>query len=128
MKLLLDTHVFLWWMQGDTRLPATAVAIIAEPANEIYISSITAVELAIKIALGKLKLPTPLGSFLSTGMAAMRAIELPLQMNHALVLTQLPPYHRDSFDRLLIAQAQTEAMQSVTTDSEIARYGVGVLS
>jgi PIN domain nuclease of toxin-antitoxin system len=127
MKLLLDTHAVLWWMLGDARFSPAAKAVLSDPANEVYLSSISVVEMAIKIRLGKLTLPLPLDQFVRRITAAMRAIELPLLTQHASALAALPLHHRDPFDRLLVTQALAERLQLVTADSQITRYGVPVI-
>jgi PIN domain nuclease of toxin-antitoxin system len=127
MKLLLDTHAYLWWTDDDPRLSVTARAAMSDPSNEIYVSSITAVELAIKLSLAKLKLPLPLDAFLASTMAAAGFEELPLLAKHAVERNALAHHHRDPFDRLLISQAVVEQMHLVTNDAQIIRYAVNVL-
>lgn len=127
MKLLLDTHVFLWWMHNDPRLSAIVIAAVEDDQNQIFVSSISAVEMAIKVRLEKLRIDSPLPEFLSRGMEALRAIELPVKIPHALRLAQLPIYHRDPFDRLLVAQAQIEGLTLVTDDAKIHLYGIPII-
>lgn len=124
MRLLLDTHTLIWWTEANPRLSSAARAAIADPANEVHVSSISAVELAVKIAIGKLTLPLPLEDFLAAATAAARLVELPLSTRHAVALGKLPSHHRDPFDRLLVAQAQVEGMALVTNDAHIRQYAV----
>jgi PIN domain nuclease of toxin-antitoxin system len=128
MKLLLDTHIFLWWVSGDPQLSATARQALRDPAHERYLSSVTGIEIAIKVGLGKLKLGGPLDQTLREGMAKLRAVELPLKLSHTVGLAVLPTHHRDPFDRLLICQAIDEGMTLVTQDSMIRRYSLNIIS
>ncbi len=120
MKLLLDTHVFLWWETGEARLSSAFHDAISWPGNPVYVSAATVWEIAIKRATGKLAFR---GS-------AVRAIEkhgfsaLPVTVEHAERAGSLPRRHRDPFDRLLVAQAQMEGLTLVTVDEQILRYQV----
>lgn len=127
MKLLLDTHVFLWWMHDDPRLSATAIAAIQDESNQIILSSISAIEMAIKVRLGKLRLSSPLPLVLKRGMEGLRATEWPVLISHAACLMELPLHHRDPFDRILVAQAQVEGMILVSADEKIKLYGIPTL-
>jgi PIN domain nuclease of toxin-antitoxin system len=127
MKALLDTHVFLWWVSGDPRLSQRAIDVIADGKNSLFLSAASGWEMAIKLALGKLILPGSLESFVSGQLAANSIQVLPVQMAHALHVSNLPPYHRDPFDRLLVAQAQLERMPILTGDPWIAKYPVEVI-
>ena len=89
MKLLLDTHAYLWWTDSDPRLSGVAKSAISDPANDVYVSSVTAIEMAIKVSLGKLTIPLPLEAFLGTTMGAAGFIELPLLAKHAVELVKL---------------------------------------
>jgi PIN domain nuclease of toxin-antitoxin system len=120
MKLLLDTHAFLWWDSTDSHLPSRLSAAIADPDNEIYVSSVSAWEIAIKRASGKLAFD---GSMVKA-MAAHGFQSLPITVEHAEEAGSLPVLHRDPFDRLLVAQAQMEGMALVTVDAQILRYPV----
>lgn len=124
MRLLLDTHVLLWWLADDPRLDEAARRAIAEPANDTFASAASAWELAIKARLGKVSMPDDLGEQL----AANSFTPLPVQMTHALAVRHLPDHHRDPFDRLLVAQAQLEGLTIVTADQAIPRYDVAVLA
>jgi PIN domain nuclease of toxin-antitoxin system len=128
MKLLLDTHIFLWWVSGDPQLSATARQALRDPANDRYLSSVTGIEIAIKVGLGKLKIGGPLDQTLQEGMAKLRATELPLKLRHTIGLATLPTHHRDPFDRLLICQAVDEGMTLVTQDSMMRHYPLSIIS
>jgi len=127
MKALLDTHVFLWWVSGDPRLSQRAIDVIADGSNSLFLSAASGWEMAIKLALGRLILPGSLKSFVSGQLAANSIQVLSVQMAHALHVSNLPPYHRDPFDRLLVAQAQLERMPILTGDPWIAKYPVEVI-
>ena len=127
MKVLLDTHVFLWWITDDPRLSPLAREIIADGTNRIYFSAASGWEIAIKAKLGRLKLPGNPERFVPEQLK-LNAIEaLPVQLSHALHVHKLPDHHRDPFDRLLIAQAQLEKMPILTADPQISRYSVEVI-
>lgn len=118
MRLLLDTHVLLWWDAG-TRMRADAMAAIRD-ADEVYVSAVTGWEVSIKTALGRLRARR-------TVAAAVREsgfIELPISLAHAEALASLPDHHRDPFDRMLVAQATAEDLTVVTRDPLIAKYDV----
>ncbi len=122
MRLLLDSHVFLWWQAADPRLPKTIVATIAE-AQEVFVSAATAWELGLKVMLGKLHLPEPV----EDGVRASGFRELAVTFDHTRRAVALPPHHRDPFDRMLVAQALCEGLAIVTHDDQVARYEVPVL-
>ncbi|MSQ73611.1 MAG: type II toxin-antitoxin system VapC family toxin [Betaproteobacteria bacterium] len=124
MRVLLDTHVFLWWVEGDRALPAKARAAIANQANECVISFASAWELAIKASLGKLKLALPVKRFVVENVAANGFRMLDIRIAHIGRVESLAPHHGDPFDRLLVAQALEEAIPVVTADSIFSKYGV----
>lgn len=123
-RLLLDTHVWLWWFTGDSRLSGSARDLIAG-APEVRFSAASAWEIAIKASLGKLTLARTfrLGAELQRdGFEA-----LPIELAHAEAVRALPMHHRDPFDRLLIAQAQAESLTIVTADPQFERYDVEIV-
>lgn len=122
MRLLLDTHVFLWWREASSRLSAEAREAIGD-ADEAFVSAATAWEVAIKVALKKLRLPGPLEPAIEDG----GFDKLPVLFAHASAVTGLAPHHRDPFDRILIAQALVESLTIVTHDRRFEPYGVSVL-
>ncbi|WP_328372332.1 type II toxin-antitoxin system VapC family toxin [Micromonospora zamorensis] len=122
MRLLLDTHVLLWWLSDDPILAReTKDRIDTEP--EVYLSPVTVWEVAIKHSLGKLAGPADLAERVRD--ADLR--ELPIRHDHAVVAGQLPLIHRDPFDRMLVAQALCEGLTLVTRDDRIQKYEVPVL-
>jgi len=127
MRALLDTHVFLWWITADPQMSPLAREIISNGENELFFSAASGWEIAIKAKLGKLRLTGDICSLIVDQLAINNFTALPVQMYHALHVYNLPDYHRDPFDRLLIAQAQTEGLPILTADPQIARYPVKVL-
>jgi len=127
MKVLIDTHVFLWWITNDPRLSPRAREIIADGANVVFLSAASGWEIAIKAKLGRLRLPDEPERFILKQLE-LNAIEvLPVQMSHALHVYALPYHHQDPFDRLLIAQARLEKVPILTADPQISRYEVEVI-
>ena len=122
--VLLDTHVLLWWLADDARLGARARDVIRDGRNLVYVSAVSAWEISIKKALGKLDAPDDL----SATIGAERFIELPITIQHGELAGQLPPIHRDPFDRMLIAQAQVEGLTLVTTDPVAEKYGADIIA
>ena len=128
MRLLLDTHVFLWYITADPRLPATFRAAIQDPANEVYLSVVSIWEAVIKYQLGKLPLPDQPADYLPRQRDAHRIASLPIDEEVMRHLAKLPPLHRDPFDRLLVAQALQHGLTVATVDSEVAAYPVSFLA
>lgn len=124
MRVLLDTHVFLWWAEGARALPAKARAVIANADNECLLSMASAWELAIKAGLGKLKLSLPVKRFVVENVAANGFRMLEIGVAHVGRVETLAPHHGDPFDRLLIAQALEEKLAVVTADPVFGKYGV----
>ncbi len=120
--LLLDTHAFLWWLADDRRLKPAARKAISE-APLVYVSAASAWEAGIQAALGRLTLPAPFHE----GVSASGFEELPITIAHAEAAGGLPPHHADPFDRMLIAQANTERLVLVTHDRMLQPYDVKLL-
>lgn len=127
MKALLDTHAFLWWVLDNGRLSEKALQYIRNPEREIYLSTVTGWEIAIKYRLKKIALTQKPGIFVMEHVTKSDFLVLPIHMKHALRVADLPDIHEDPFDRLLIAQAQTEKMSLVTADRAIKKYDVDVI-
>lgn len=119
MRLLLDTHILLWAMTTDRRLPKTLAAAIRSGDNDVAVSAISVWEVAIKRMRGRLDVE--IDELLMT-MSEMGFNELPVRQGHALRLTFLPNHHADPFDRMLIAQAMADGRRLVTTDAKILKY------
>ncbi len=127
MRVLLDTHAFLWWVLEDSRLSARARTVITAPEAEVLVSAVSAWEIAIKAADHRLDLPEPAQAYVPNRIAANDFVELPITVEHAVAVAGLPPIHRDPFDRLLVAQAQVEGIPIVTSDPAISRYDIDVI-
>lgn len=124
MNLLLDTHVFLWFIMGSPNLSADARALIEDDANRKFISVASLWEIAIKSSIGKLTLSAPFDKLIPQQLSVNGFELLPIELAHLAAVTTLPFHHRDPFDRLLIAQATVEKMPIVTIDSAFEAYSV----
>jgi PIN domain nuclease of toxin-antitoxin system len=120
---LLDTHTAIWFLTGDILLSKTADQIISEGVNRVYLSVISAWELAIKISIGKLRFPGNSAGFIQAVQNNDITI-IPVKTAHLTVLERLPFLHRDPFDRLLIATTISEQMTFISADKNIAQYDV----
>lgn len=127
MRALLDTHAFLWWISGDDRLSGRASQTIADGRNEIFVSAASIWEIAIKARLGRLIIPGDPGQFIGGQVVENAFRGLPIVAGHALRIWGLPDYHRDPFDRMLVAQAQVEGLALVSRDPDVARYEVEIV-
>jgi PIN domain nuclease of toxin-antitoxin system len=127
MKLLLDTHVLLWWHNEPSRLSETAHNAISDFDNEVFLSVVNGWEIQIKAQLGKLRLSKPLNIILEQEQTTNVFRLLPVTMAHIFALDLFPLHHRDPFDRLLIAQAHQEEMTLVTHDPKLSAYAVPLL-
>ena len=121
MKLLLDTHLLLWASEGSARLSANARKLIASPVNELVFSVVSIWEIAIKQGKGHLDFRAD-PSLIRSSVLQNGYSELNVLGHHAVVVSSLPPIHKDPFDRLLIAQAMVEGITLLTADATIARY------
>jgi PIN domain nuclease of toxin-antitoxin system len=127
MRVLLDTHVWLWMWGEPERLRNEARTLVEDPATELNVSAVSAWEIATKHAAGRLRLPAPAHDWLSDPRHRRGVIELPITFEHAIRAGTLPPHHRDPFDRMLIAQAQIERLVLLSADPKIADYEVEAL-
>jgi PIN domain nuclease of toxin-antitoxin system len=124
VRVLLDTHAFLWWVADSPKLSADAREIIASEDNEPIFSVVSAWEIAIKVSVGKLEIPDSPEKFVTEQLSRNDLEVLPIHLRHALQAYDLPDYHRDPFDRLLVAQTRAEDLTVLTADPLIARYPV----
>lgn len=124
MRLLLDTHVWLWTLVSPGRIGADALALLEDPANHLALSAVSSWEVAVKYRLGKLSLPVPPEAFILPRLARDGIEALPVAHHHACAVAGLPEIHRDPFDRLLIAVAQVEGLTLVTADPQVLAYDV----
>ena len=127
MKLLLDTHTFLWFIIGSLNLSADARTLIEDQTNEKFFSIASLWEMAIKVSIGKLTLSAPFDILIPEQLTSNGFETLPVEIAHISKLIGLPLHHRDPFDRLLIAQAITEQMHIVSADSAFDAYQIARL-
>lgn len=126
MQLLIDTHILIWFLEGNKLLTKSRRQIIANPQNDVLVSTASLWEIAIKISVGKLSLARPLTDVIKQ--IAIENIEiLPIAPEHILQVSVLPFHHRDPFDRMIIVQAQLENLQVLTDDDEFSNYGIKIL-
>ena len=124
MRLLIDTHTFLWFVTNDPLLSAAALALLVDPSNEILISPASFWEVAIKVSIGKYPLAVPFDQFFTQGIDGNDISILPLEVRHAAVLSSLPMHHKDPFDRMIVAQAMVEQVPIVSIDVALDAYGI----
>ncbi|MDQ4042664.1 MAG: type II toxin-antitoxin system VapC family toxin [Actinomycetota bacterium] len=127
MRVLLDTHAFLWWIGDDPRLSERAREVFSDGDNALVFSAASGWEIAIKARLGRLHVPEDLNTYLFRQLTENYTSVLPVHLSHALRVHALPDHHRDPFDRLLVAQAIVEEMPLLSADPRIARYPVEVV-
>lgn len=123
MKLILDTHILLWWWDDSPKLPQGARDLIADLDNEVFVSAVSITEIAVKKSIGRLEVDDDFAQ----GIEDDGFTELPLTAAHGGRLAQLPLIHRDPFDRMLIVQAQAEDAALVTVDDKVRQYDVKTL-
>ncbi len=124
MKLLLDTHAFLWFVTNDSQLSSTAFTLIGNVNNEVFLSPASYWEVAIKVSIGKYPLTVPFETFFTTALASTGIKILSVEIRHAAVLSTMPMHHKDPFDRMIIAQALSESFPVVSVDAALDPYGV----
>lgn len=124
MRILLDTHALLWAMAAPKRLPKRVAAAIREPANEVFVSAVSTWEIAIKSGIGKIEADV---SEIADAFEEMGFVELPVTVAHTIRLGEIPPHHRDPFDRLLVAQAMEGGLSLASRDSVFSAYSVDVV-
>jgi len=127
LRLLLDTHVALWAVAGSPRLGAGARSLIEDPANEIWVSAVSLWEITIKHALGRERMPVS-GREAAEWFSTSGYRFLPVDAEHALGVSDLPPLHADPFDRLLVSQSLLEPMRLLSSDLRVQAYGGNVIA
>jgi PIN domain nuclease of toxin-antitoxin system len=127
MRFLLDTHTWLWAVSAPERLRNSGAELIGDPGNTVIFSAVSALEIAIKVSLGKLKLPEPASDFVSSRVDSLAMTVLPVYVTHALRVASLPKHHADPFDRLLVAQCQIERVPLMTADAALGVYDLDIL-
>jgi PIN domain nuclease of toxin-antitoxin system len=123
MKLLLDTHILIWWLSQERRLSQSEIDLITDSDNFIFVSAATAWEIAVKKMIGKLEAPDDLPAAL----AINNFLELPITIEHSQNLYRLPLHHNDPFDRIMVAQAMSEDLTFMTRDPKIALYDIKII-
>ena len=127
MRILLDTHIFMWWDANVQRLSAGARALCEDPNNSLVLSLASVWEMQIKEQLGKLTMRLPLATLIAQQQSVNGLEILPIQLDHILALSNLPHHHKDPFDRLLIAQSNLEQIPLLTADAIFSMYSVQLL-
>lgn len=124
MNYLLDTHTFLWFINDDASLSSTAKALIEDPENTIYLSVASIWEMAIKVSLDKLEMPSPFTDFIDEQLDKNTIILLNIKTAYTGIVATLPFHHRDPFDRLIIAQSKVEDIPIIGKDAIFDDYGI----
>lgn len=124
MRLILDTHVFIWWDSEPERLSPRALSLCRDRENQLHVSVASLWEIQIKSQLGKLKLSTPLPDIVAAQQEANGLVLLSIHPNHTYALDSLPALHKDPFDRMIVAQARTEKLRVVTHDELLRKYPI----
>ena len=124
----MDTHVWLWLQVSPAKLSADNLELLQDPGTDFFLSAASAWEIAIKFAIGKLPLPEAPAVYVPSRMSTSGTRALPVSINHALAVADLPPHHNDPFDRLLVAQSQAEKLPIMTADQKLAAYDVELLT
>ncbi len=127
MRILLDTHAIVWWLEGNTRLSLRARSLIEKPSGDIFVSAASSWEIAIKAKLKKLPSMLPYAGRLAQIFQTQGFVEMPMSVRHADHAGSLPGHHRDPFDRMLIAQAQLESLTLVSNEKIFDTYGISRL-
>ena len=127
MRLLLDTHTFIWWDSDPARLSSRARELLYDQENELLVSVASVWEMQIKLQLGKLQLAMALEDLVAAQQEVNGVEVLPVALGHVFALGSLPPHHKDPFDRLLVAQANAEDAALVSGDPVLAQYPVRLL-
>jgi PIN domain nuclease of toxin-antitoxin system len=126
VRLLLDTHAFIWWDSEPAKLSQHALSLCQDPTNTLVLSVVSVWEMSIKLQLGKLVLALPLADIIASQQQLNQLEVLPVNLQHVLALDGLPGHHKDPFDRLLIAQANVEDVVLISRDTVFGQYPVNV--
>ncbi len=127
MRILLDTHAYLWWVTEPDRLSPSGRSLLEDSANEVFFSAVSAWEIAIKVSQGKLSLEVSIKRLVLEEPSAQHFLPLPVTAAHAVRAAALPLHHRDPFDRLLLSQALAEDMALLSCDRQFAKYDSNVI-
>lgn len=126
MNYLVDTHALLWWIRGEEKLSVNARNALSQAVGSVFVSVASLWEMALKIKLGKLQMPDPFDTYILKQIQINRMEILPIHAPHVFETMNLPPHHRDPFDRLLIAQARKEDLMLISQDQAFNSYDVKV--
>lgn len=124
MRILIDTHVFIWWTSDSQKLSLAVYNLLTNPKTQVILSVVSIWEMQIKLSLGKLELKTALPELVEDEVKQNRIELLPLDLSHIYALSNLPNHHRDPFDRLLIAQAKSEELVIISIDDKFDSYDI----
>ncbi|MEA5580714.1 type II toxin-antitoxin system VapC family toxin [Nodularia harveyana UHCC-0300] len=124
MRILIDTHVFIWWTSDSQKLSFAVYNLLTNPKTQVILSVVSIWEMQIKLSLGKLELKTALPELVEDEVKQNRIELLPLDLSHIYALSNLPNHHRDPFDRLLIAQAKSEELVIISIDEKFDGYDI----
>jgi len=124
VRILLDTHALLWAIAEPARLPERVAMAVRNPANDVFVSAVSTWEITIRAAIGKIEADV---AEIAATFEAMGFVELPVTVAHTIRLREIPPHHRDPFDRLLVAQAIEGGFTLASRDRAFAAYGIGVV-
>jgi PIN domain nuclease of toxin-antitoxin system len=124
MNYLLDSHTFLWYVDGNPKLPRRNVEVISNHHNRVFLSFASIWEMGIKNALGKLNFPDDFSTFIHTTLRSKRIHSLEIKMEHIFTAVNFPIHHRDPFDRLLAAQSKIENLPVISNDTMLDKYGI----
>jgi len=127
MRVLIDTHTFIWLVAMTTRLRPSTRALLADPANTVLLSAVSAWEIAIKYGTGRLALPTVPSLYIPSRVERHGLTPLAIEHRHAVAVAELPAVHKDPFDRLLVAQAIVEGVPLITADGKLRSYPVQII-
>jgi PIN domain nuclease of toxin-antitoxin system len=127
VRLLLDTHAFLWYLANDPKLRREAGAQLEDVGNEVWLSVGSLLEMSVKVSTGKLRVGTPFTDFVRDNVTGLGIEHQPIAPEHLEVLSSLPFHHKDPFDRLLVAQALSENLVLLSCDRALSTYGAQVL-
>jgi len=127
VRLLLDTHAFIWWIDDDAKLSLDARRLVSDGANEIFFSSVSAWEIVLKRGLGRVEIPEPIDAFIAAQLGANAFQVLPVHLRHVFALSDLPDAHRDPFDRMLVSQAVADDLAILSADRHFRAYPAEVI-
>ncbi|MEX1046211.1 MAG: type II toxin-antitoxin system VapC family toxin [Actinomycetota bacterium] len=127
MRVLLDTHAFIWWIGDDAKLSPDARQLVSDGSNEVFFSAVSAWEILLKKGLERVEIPEPLEPFITSQVLANAFQVLPINLRHVFALSALPDVHQDPFDRMLVSQAVADDLTILSADRHFQAYPVDVV-